>query len=157
MATGAQNNAKPVRGKPFQKGADPRRKKMGAAANPNGRPPNESSVTYWMRQFAGMSPIQVAEYCEVFAKELRKRPGELPIAGVIAARILMQQMDEPQPGVLGHLLDRTDGPVKQQVEVSGEHQHRIEIVYVDDWRTEANQVAEAAFGTDGGSEIAGAV
>lgn len=150
MATGAQNNVKPVRGKPFQKGADPRRKKMGAAANPNGRPPNEASITYWLRQFAGMSPVQVADYCEVFAKELRKHPGDLPMAGVIAARILMQQIDEPQPGVLGHLLDRTDGTVKQQVEVSGDEKKPLHV-----FRHEA-VVASVATGSAGDHSASGA-
>lgn len=114
------NGAKAVRGKPFQKGADARRTKTGAAANPNGRPKDQASITYWLKQFAGMSPVQVAEHCEVYAKELRKHPGELPIAGVIAARMLMQQMDEPQPGVLGQVLDRTDGPVENHVTVAGD-------------------------------------
>lgn len=118
------NTAKKLNGVPFKKGVDPRRN----VTKPGpGRPKDEASITYWMKQFAGMTPVQVADYCEVFAKELRKHPGELPIAGVIAVRALMQAMDEPQPGMFGHVLDRTEGPVKQHVEVSGDEDKPLHI------------------------------
>lgn len=108
----------------FKKGHDPRRN----VTKPGpGRPENESSITYWMRQFASMTPVQVADYCEVFAKELRKHPGDLPIAGVIAVRALMQQMDDPQPGMFGHVIDRIDGALDQSVTVNGNDEKPLTI------------------------------
>lgn len=100
---------KPPRGKPFVKGAP--------SPNPHGRPKDAASVTYWLRTFAGMSPVEVAEHCEIYAKELRKRQGNMTTAAIIAARAIMTLMDETDPKVLAQLLDRTDGKLATTLDI----------------------------------------
>lgn len=119
----AQNSgvtAKP-RGKPFQPGTDERR-------NAGGRPLNEQSITYWLREFGKLSPSQVADLFDTYAKELRKVKGDMSLFAHIAIRALMAQINEPSPGLLAQILDRTEGKVKDQVEVSGENGAPLKIV-----------------------------
>lgn len=90
-------------GKPFSGGDDPRR-------NNGGRPKNKTNITYWMREFGNMTPAEVAERCEIYAKELKRGGDELPIFGVIAVRALMELMNDPSAGRLfGQVIERLEG------------------------------------------------
>lgn len=84
-------------------------KKNEPSPNPKGRPKNEASITYWLNKFQGMSSLEVAEACEVYAKEFRKFKGEMTTAGIIAARALLTLMNETEAKVFATVLDRTDG------------------------------------------------
>lgn len=99
-----QVKAKP-RGKPFTGADDPRR-------GTGGRLPSEASITHWLKKFSGMTAAEVAEACEVYAKEFRKYgKGKMTTAGVIAARAILGLMYETNPKVLAQVLDRTEGKV----------------------------------------------
>ena len=104
-----KGHGKPPKGKPFVKGA--------ASPNPAGRPKDAASVTYWLKTFAGMSPVEVAEHCEIYAKELRRKTGNMTTAAIIAARAIMTLMDETDPKVLAQLLDRTDGKLATTLDI----------------------------------------
>lgn len=102
---------KPPEGKRFQKGK---------SGNPGGKPKNAVSVTHWLREWGGMTTAQAAELCTLYAKELRlHNSGDIPLAGVAALRVWMSIIDEPSPGLIAHILDRIDGPVKQKIEMEG--------------------------------------
>ena len=102
---------KPPEGKRFQKGK---------SGNPGGKPKNAVSVTHWLREWGSMTTAQAAELCTLYAKELRLHDsGDIPLAGVAALRVWMSIIDEPSPGLIAHILDRIDGPVKQKIEMEG--------------------------------------
>ena len=102
---------KPPEGKRFQKGK---------SGNPGGKPKNAVSVTHWLREWGSMTTAQAAELCTLYAKELRlHNSGDIPLAGVAALRVWMSIIDEPSPGLIAHILDRIDGPVKQKIEMEG--------------------------------------
>jgi len=104
--------------KPKRK-APPTAWQKGQSGNPGGRPKNEQSITYWLKEFGAMTPAQLAELCEDYAKELRKIKGNMSMFAHIAVRTLMGQINEPSPGLLAQLLDRTEGKVKDQLELTG--------------------------------------
>lgn len=114
MSKPAQNQPKAVKnnGKPFAKGDDPRRSHAG------GRKPNPQSITYWLKEFGNMSPAAVADLCDVYAKELRKGGDKITLFGLVAVRLLMAQVDEPDVALLGLLLDRTEGPLTKSIDVT---------------------------------------
>ena len=110
-AQNSDGNRPKVPGKPFQKGQ---------SGNPGGRPKGAVSVTHWLREWGAMTTAQAAELCTLYAKELRKHDsGDIPLAGVAALRVWMSIIDEPSPGLIAHILDRIDGPVKQKIEMEG--------------------------------------
>ncbi len=100
------------RGKPFQSGPDPRRGKSG------GRPPNELSITHWLNEFGNKTPGALAKDMEQYAKELKKVKGEMTMFAHIAIRALMGQINEPSPGLLALILERTEGKVTQPIDVN---------------------------------------
>lgn len=112
--TTADKKAKP-RGKPFAKGQ---------SGNPGGRPKNQQSITYWLNEFGNMTPAQAGALFKLLAKELAKGGDELPIFAIVALRSLVSLMNEPTPGLLLQVLERTEGKVKETLEIV-------------DWRTEA--------------------
>src|SRR3990167_10273800 len=90
----------------------------GVSGNPGGRPKiTDNSITYWLRLYLGMSPSQVADAAETFAKELRKFKTPMPTAAVIAVNAVNALMNDPDPRLLAHVLDRTDGKLTNTLAV----------------------------------------
>ena len=91
----------------------------------HGRPVNAQNITYWLREFGAMTPVELAQRCKVFARELRKGGDEFPIFAVIAVRQLMELMKDSDARVLDIVLERLEGKVKQPQENSGEVTLRV--------------------------------
>lgn len=109
MSDKTANKAKP-RGKPFTGADDPRRAKAGP-----GRPKDENSPTYWLKKFSGMTPQEVAEYCTAYATEFRKLKGPMPMASLVAARMLLTLVSDSDSRALPVYFDRTDGKLNQPI------------------------------------------
>jgi hypothetical protein len=73
----------------------------GESGNPNGRPPNEGSITYWLK-------VLLAE----------PNGGGLPVAKTVAAKVIAQAKKGNLKAV-SEILDRTEGKAKQSMEVTG--------------------------------------
>lgn len=106
-----ENSAKAARpvGRPFKKGQ---------SGNPGGRPKITNSVTYWLREFGNMTPKALADVCSLYSAELKKGGDKTTMFGLIAARLLMSQVNQPDSRLLDVLLDRTEGKVTDKLEVN---------------------------------------
>jgi len=137
MPKTAQNSRKTPRGKPFQKGGDPR-------INAGGRPKNEQSITYWLHEFGNLTPAQLAEQCAQYAAELKKVKGDMPMFAHIAIRALMGQINEPSPGLFALILERTEGKVAQPIAGDPAAPFKVVIEYANDNRDAAPPAPGAA-------------
>lgn len=114
IAQNSKTTAKP-RGKPFVKGQ---------SGNPGGRPKNQQSITYWLNEFGNMTPVQAGALFKLLAAQLKKGGDDLPIFAIVALRTLVALMNEPSPGLIAQVLERTEGKVPDKIEIR-------------DWRAEA--------------------
>lgn len=127
----AQNLPAPAKrrgkGKPFQKGVDPRRGSNG------GRPKNEQSISHWISEYGNLTPKELAGLCVQYATDLKKVKGDMSMFAHIALRALMGQINEPSPGLFALILDRTEGKVQDRLELSGDTSAPIvlKVVYTD--------------------------
>lgn len=92
--------------------------KPGQSGNPSGRPKNEVSLVHWFKEWGNMSSEEAAKLCKTYAGQLNQVKGDLPIAAVAALRVWMSVINDPTPGLIGHLLDRIDGAVVTKGELS---------------------------------------
>ncbi len=112
-------NGKQPQNTPPARGPDGKWQK-GVSPNPGGRPKNKVSITYWLEQFAGMTGAEAAEACAVYSAQFKKVKGPLPLGAIIAARAILELMNEPGAALFGQVLDRIDGKVAQKIEVDSE-------------------------------------
>ncbi len=84
--------------------------------DPRGRAASEAaSVTGYLRQFAAMTPGELASRCELYAAELRRADpggrGGMSMAALVAVRLLMGAINDPDGPSAGRVLERLDGRV----------------------------------------------
>ena len=140
----AKPKAKP-RGKPFTGPDDPRRGK-------GGRQPNEKSIAFWLQKFAGMTGVELAELCAIYARELRRAGDELPLAALVAIRVLMSLINDPDARLLGQALDRIDGKVVQPVAEMPWREYAKQMGYDPDaLMHEAEEIVSQRFAELGGT------
>ena len=92
--------------------------KKGHSGNPGGRPKNQQSITYWLNEYGNVTPAALADQCVQYATELRRVKGDMTMFAHIAVRALMAQVNEPSPGLLAQILERTEGKVADKLIVS---------------------------------------
>lgn len=106
-----------AKGKPFEKGHTAGFKK-GESGNPGGRPKGGTSFAAVLREFLEMDGPQVAAVAGKFAQEFKALQPGLELRQMIALKWIMSIMNEPTPGLLQQLVDRTDGPVPTKIDVN---------------------------------------
>jgi hypothetical protein len=110
--------------------------KGGTSPNPSGRPKNETSITYWLHEFGGMTSEQVAELAGVYAREFKQlKTGDVPLAAIVALRAYMSLINDITPGMFGHVLDRVDGAVTQKIAGDDQSPLTIRVEYVKRFNT----------------------
>ena len=111
MANGkAANSVKTARtrGKPFQKGDDPRR-------NLAGRPPLGESWREIFDRAGKLTRQELMDLYPVFGKRLLGLPADVPLRDAVALTALVTLACEPSPGLLTAIMERTDGKVAQPI------------------------------------------
>jgi hypothetical protein len=66
-----------------------------------------------------MAAILAAGGNNELANAFRRMPKGMELKALWAARIIAAVIFEPQPGLVNHVADRTEGPVTEKIEHSG--------------------------------------
>lgn len=90
----------------------------GRSGNPAGRPVRDESITHWLREFAAMTPEAVAGQLRAWAVELDAGGAACTLAELVAIRLLLAAVNDPDGAACGRVLDRIDGKV-QSAEAEG--------------------------------------
>ena len=103
--TAKDAQAKKPRGKPFVKGADPRRKIA----------PNTDAVqlTRILRRVITMTGAEAANMAASLAPQLRKFGDSVTLGELIVLSAVASTINDPQPGLLREIWRRIDGEVTQ--------------------------------------------
>jgi len=80
----------------------------GQSGNPRGRPPKGETWRDVLSEVLGMSGNEVAEWCDLLAKDYRK-VGTVRVRDAIAARVLLALISDPSPSLFREVMERVDG------------------------------------------------
>ena len=95
--------------------------KPGESGNPKGAPKRGGSMAEAYEWAMSLRPEEVVEILTLngsndLARQYKQMPQGVQIKLLVALRIVASVMFEPTPGLANHVVDRTDGPVKQVIE-----------------------------------------
>ena len=116
VKTGTTAKKKP-RGKPFTGRDDPR-------VNLKGAPKRGDSWAETIKSIGEMDGPSIAALWDTQHREFGKLPEGITMKQLVVMTVYAALLREPSPGNWRELMDRAEGPVKQQDEHSG----RVEIV-----------------------------
>lgn len=125
LATNSGKKKMP-RGRPFPKGV---------AQNPKGAPRRGESWAEIIKAFGDMTPVEAADMTVEIGKQLRKYGDWLTLKQAVVARVYAALLFEPSASLLNAFMDRAEGKVMQNVDLTtkGERVKGYVIVSPDDW------------------------
>jgi len=101
--------------------------KKGQSGNPNGAPKRGESWAEIIKYVGDLTPSEAAEMSQQVAGKLRSIGDGVTLKQAVVLRVFAALMFEPQPGLLNAFIERTEGKVKDQVELSGDEEKPITI------------------------------
>lgn len=113
MAANTRRTAKRKKagGKPFSKGADPRR-------NLAGRPSLGESYREIFAKVGNLTIGELREYYPTYGSRFANVSDDVRLKELVSLSVLVALACEPSPGMLATLLDRTDGPLEHTINVN---------------------------------------
>ena len=130
---------KKPRGKPFAGKDDPRNNTAGA-------PKRGESWAEIIKRIGDMTPKEAAEHARIIAGKLASMGDGITLKEAVVVRVYASLLFEPQPGLLNSFMERAEGKVVNQVDVTtgGEAITKVIFEYIDseDTITETTSSAE---------------
>ena len=141
-AAKSKASAKPrkPRGKPWKKGQ---------SGNPKGAPKRGESWAEIIKRVGELTPSEAAARSQELAEKLRAIGDAVTLKEAVVIRIYAALLEDPNPGLVNSFMDRSDGKVKEQLELTGKQGGALRVEYVNDWRGTA---ADAAPGPEVGAD-----
>ncbi len=115
MAVNTGKTATKKRGKPFAKGADERRNLLGA-------PKRGDSWAETIKVIGEMDGPSIAALWDTQHREFGKLPEGITMKQLVVMTVYAALLREPSPGNWRELMERAEGKVKEQVELSGDEE-----------------------------------
>lgn len=103
--------------------------KPGVSGNPGGRARTGESFASVLRDLLSKDGPEIAQTCEVYARDFKSLPKGVNLRAVIALRWITSVLNEPTPGLMQQLIDRVDGPVPSKVGGDEDAPFTIRVVY----------------------------
>ena len=113
-----KGTAKP-RGKPWPKGV---------SGNPAGAPKRGESWAEIIKRLGELTPVEAAERCVALAEQFLKYGNSATLKETVVLRVYASLLFEPQPGLLNAFMERAEGKVRDQLELSGDSAAPVRIV-----------------------------
>jgi len=101
-------SAKP-RGKPWPKGV---------SGNPAGAPKRGESWQEIIKRIGDMTPIEAAQHAQAIAGKLKTLGDGLTLKEAVVIRVYASLLFEPQPGLLNSFMERAEGKIKDNVDLT---------------------------------------
>jgi len=99
--------------------------KPGQSGNPAGAPKRGESWAEIIKRIGDMEPGEAAQTFGEIAKQLRSMPGGVTLKEFVVMRIYAAMLFEPSSSLWGHMLDRVDGKVKDEIDAKGDITIRV--------------------------------
>lgn len=116
LAVNPEESAKKkVRGKPFTGKGDPRNNLAGA-------PKRGESWAEIIDRIGNMTPVEAAEHASAIAGKLKQMGGAMTLKEAVVIRGYAALLFEPTSSLMNVYMDRTDGKVKEQIDVTSNGQ-----------------------------------
>lgn len=104
--------------------------KPGVSGNPGGRARTGESFASVLRDLLSKDGPEIAKTCEVYARDFKNLPSGVNLRAVIALRWITSVLNEPTPGLIQQMIDRTDGPITSKVGGDADAPFTIRVEYV---------------------------
>lgn len=99
--------------------------KPGQSGNPAGAPKRGESWAEIIKRIGDMEPGEAAHTFGEIAKQLRNMPAGVTLKEFVVMRIYAAMLFEPSSSLWGHMLDRVDGKVKDEIDAKGDITIRV--------------------------------
>ena len=99
--------------------------KPGQSGNPAGAPKRGESWAEIIKRIGDMEPGEAAHTFGEIAKQLRNMPEGVTLKEFVVMRIYAAMLFEPSSSLWGHMLDRVDGKVKDEIDAKGDITIRV--------------------------------
>ena len=90
----------------------------GQSGNPKGAPKRGESWAELITKYGNMTGDEVATIAGYMAKEFKRLPEGVTLKELVVMRVYGQMINEPSPGLLSAFMDRTDGKVKESIDLT---------------------------------------
>lgn len=99
--------------------------KPGQSGNLAGAPKRGESWAEIIKRIGDMEPGEAAHTFGEIAKQLRNMPAGVTLKEFVVMRIYAAMLFEPSSSLWGHMLDRVDGKVKDEIDANGDITIRV--------------------------------
>lgn len=107
--------------------------KPGQSGNPNGAPKRGESWAEIIKRVGEYTPQEAAEKSIELSRQFLKVGEGVTLKEAVVMRVYGALLFEPQPGLLNAFMERTEGKIKDELELKGDKTAPLEVVirYVD--------------------------